>query len=420
MRKRNIPKILYNFLEFLYYTKGFSVNTVKAQLTDLLIFFDFIKIYKEIAEDIEEFTVSILSTVTKNDINAFLVYLNFYRNNSARSRSRKITAIKNLYHWLEIIYVSRKIINPTIGIDKIKIKENNSKYLTLKQAEKLKNIFNKENNPDYERDNLILLLFLVTGMRYGELINIRLSDINFDNSINNRKSSIHITKSKDRRERMIPIEKTTEEKIKKYIKNKGITFSNMFLFTDSNYLLLSHTKLLKICKKAYKLIGIEEPGYTIHTLRHTAATILYTYTTRNIYTIKDFLGHTDVTSTQTYVHIEDKILKALPDLNPLSNYKLNENIKPRKKGKERRRYKVSAITYNTENIRNNKFELLDCQVDLILDALKLYIDIYRLFASKQNSEENRNEEFREALVRDTYNQILNQFGKSKKENPINE
>ena len=64
-------------------------------------------------------------------------------------------------------------------------------------------------------------------------------------------------------------------------------------------------------------------GYTTHTLRHTAATLLY-YETQDILILKEFLGHESITSTQIYTHIYDKELKKAVDRNPL-NFKNSED-----------------------------------------------------------------------------------------------
>lgn len=74
------------------------------------------------------------------------------------------------------------------------------------------------------------------------------------------------------------------------------------------------------------------------------------------------------------------------------------------------------LDYDITVIRENKITLLDCQVDLILKSLEFYSYAYRyIYPRKKLTAE---EDLRISLVTDTYHQILSEFGKSKKENPI--
>lgn len=64
----------------------------------------------------------------------------------------------------------------------------------------------------------------------------------------------------------------------------------------------------------------------------------------------------------------------------------------------------------------NKIELLDCQVDLILESLQLYIHVYTYMYPKNKKSKTLEENLKTTLVTDTYNQILSEFTESKKEN----
>lgn len=77
------------------------------------------------------------------------------------------------------------------------------------------------------------------------------------------------------------------------------------------------------------------------------------------------------------------------------------------------------LDFDIDKIRKNKIELLDCQVDLILRSLEFYSYTYQFIYPRRHKSESKEENLRICLVRDTYEQILNQFGISKKQNPIN-
>jgi len=76
------------------------------------------------------------------------------------------------------------------------------------------------------------------------------------------------------------------------------------------------------------------------------------------------------------------------------------------------------IDFDIDKIRKNKIELLDCQIDLILRSLEFYAYTYQFIYPRRHKSESKEENLRICLVRDSYEQILNQFGISKKQNPI--
>ena len=68
-------------------------------------------------------------------------------------------------------------------------------------------------------------------------------------------------------------------------------------------------------------MGIASQGYSVHKLRHTAATLMYQYGNIDIRTLKEILGHENLNTTEIYTHVSDNELKKAIDSNPLSNIK---------------------------------------------------------------------------------------------------
>lgn len=77
------------------------------------------------------------------------------------------------------------------------------------------------------------------------------------------------------------------------------------------------------------------------------------------------------------------------------------------------------LDFDINIVRKNKFELLDCQVDLILRSLELYTYIYKFIYPRQGKNQTKEENLRISLVTDTYEEIINQYGISKCANPVN-
>ena len=77
------------------------------------------------------------------------------------------------------------------------------------------------------------------------------------------------------------------------------------------------------------------------------------------------------------------------------------------------------LDFDIDLIRKNKIELLDGQVDLILRSLEFYSYTYQFIYPRKGKSETNEENLRISLVKDTYNQILSQYGASKAKNKIN-
>lgn len=316
---KTIPKILEKYLNYLIAVKGCSVNTLKAFSSDLMQFFNFIEKYKEIPIPVSDFNIFVLLQIKEQDIIAFLVYLNHSRDNSPYTRQRKVTALKSFYKWLFSVFSkinSRE--NPTLGLSTIKKIERLPKHLTLSQTKEIQKIFKPSNTRFPERNNAIISLFLSTGMRLSELININLSDIDFENN------SIVIF-GKNSKERIVYFNSNCKQLLLKYIETRNSTENKLNskapLFLNKFGNRIGVEAVENICQKAYKLIGLDDLGYTTHTLRHTAATIMYIYVSNDILLIKEFLGHSSLASTEIYTHLSNIKIKEAVEKNPLNNYK---------------------------------------------------------------------------------------------------
>lgn len=310
MVKEN-PKILEDYLNYLISVKQYSQETVQAYNIDLLLFFNFIRDYLSIKQEVKEFNKFILLQVKEKDVIAFLVYCNYYRENNPYTRERKLVAIRGFYEWLLDTFKNEYSINPTDNLGKIKKTERLPKYLTLEQAQQIQNIFDEKNSKNPLRNNTIICLFLSSGIRVSELINIKKSDINFDNN------TIQII-GKGNKERTAYFSNYCKERLVAYLGTR--TDSSPYLFISYYKDKLSRREIDEIVKNAYRLMHIDDKHYSTHTLRHTAATLLYMYVKEDTLLLKQFLGHSSISSTQIYTHIHNNKVKEAVEKNPLANF----------------------------------------------------------------------------------------------------
>ena len=312
--EKETPRILNEFLEYLRTIKNYSKNTIDGYKLDLMQFFNFINEYHHFNIHLKDFNIFILLRVQESDVIAFLVYLNYFKDSSVMTRQRKLTAIRRFYKWLINLHPGCIKVNPTINIHNIKKVERLPKYIPLRKSKELQSIFNITNSRYPQRNNAILCLFLNSGIRLNELINIKISDINF------KQNTIKV-RGKGNIERTIYFNELCTKKIKEYLKfreRKGEVLDiNNFLFLNNKHKQLGTDGIEYICNKAYKLADLEEYGYTIHTLRHTAATILYRYVTQDLLVLKEFIGHKHITTTQIYTHVYNKQLIDAINRHPL-------------------------------------------------------------------------------------------------------
>ena len=266
-----------NFINYISYEKRFSFHTIKSYTTDLNSFINFINSEFEIYK-IDEITFQIVRSWIANLLESGL---------TSRSVNRKISTLKTYFKFL----VREEIINenPMNKIISPKLKKNLPVFLEEEQISHLfKNIDFKQGFIG-DRDKLILEFFYVTGIRISELINIKNSDISFENSL------VKVI-GKRNKERLMPLANDMIEKIKVFQKyNKGV-----FLFSNEKGEKLYTKMVYRIVNKYISMISTIEKK-SPHVLRHTFATHMLN-NGADINAIKELLGHANLSATQVYTH----------------------------------------------------------------------------------------------------------------------
>lgn len=154
------------------------------------------------------------------------------------------------------------------------------------------------------RDYAILHVLAYTGIRVGELCNLKIEDIDFDKGI------IHIRSGKGDKDRIVIMEERTGFALNKYLNErnrKKVDFTNVFLSERNRP--ISPLSVERIVKKYAKISGINK-RVTPHVLRHTLATTLLNHGA-DIRFIQSILGHASVSTTQIYTHLDNESLKKL-------------------------------------------------------------------------------------------------------------
>ncbi len=322
-----IPTVINSFLAYKGAIQNCSPLTVKEYYNDLRTFFRYI-ITKRSGKDLsalEEADISqvdeeLAGSVTTDEVYSFLLYLAQEKKNKAPARARKLSAIKAFYKYHTL--KSKKLTNnPAKDIDSPAVKRALPKYLSLDESIKLLESVDKKSDT-YERDYCIITLFLNCGMRLSELVGINLTDISDD------MTKLVVT-GKGNKMRTVYLNKACRDALEAYLKvrakkamanGKSIVDKNA-LFLSGRNRRISNKTVQWLIKKQLEESGLAGKGYSVHKLRHTAATLMYNSGNVDVRVLKDILGHEQLNTTQIYTHVSDKKLEEAMEANPLAKIK---------------------------------------------------------------------------------------------------
>ncbi len=310
------PEIIKEFLLYIENIGGRSTKTVDEYYIDLRTFFRFIIKYRKLVDndtkfddiDISMVNLDFVKSISFSDIVTFLNYCKEERKNKSAARARKTTTLKGYFHYL-VVKVHKLDDDPTEALEIPKKRTSLPKYLTLEQSLELLKAVDGEHR---ERDYCILVFFLNCGIRLSELIGINLGDINSDHMLRIR--------GKGNKERTIFLNEACLSALDAYMRVRpvdGIKDKNA-LFISRNKNRMSREAVQKMVYNNLNKIGLGSQGYSVHKLRHTAATLMYQQGGVDIRTLQVVLGHENLGTTQIYTHVANKQLIDALNSNPLN------------------------------------------------------------------------------------------------------
>jgi site-specific recombinase XerD len=265
--------------------------------------------------DITDITVKDIGRVSTDDLLVFLIWLNREKQLSNSSRARRIASLKSFFKYCH----SKKHLidsNPAYDLETPKIGKRNPKYLTLEQSTDLLKTAYDAPTESNERDYCMLTLFLNCGMRLSELRGIDIDDIH---------DTVLTVIGKGNKERTIYLNKACLDAIEDWMKaraNIKIKPSHdKALFVSKRGTRISDDMIQISIKRLMAQAGIDTKVYSVHKLRHTAATLMYKYGHVDIRNLQQILGHQSVSTTQIYTHVDDEQLQKAVDSNPLAGFK---------------------------------------------------------------------------------------------------
>ena len=280
----NNTTLIEKFLDYYWLSSGASQNTLSAYQSDLKLF------SKWLGND--------LSHVSSSHINDYFKH----RRLSAATQSRILTCLRVFYQYL----ITQKLIetNPTAILHHPKQTQKLPIFLNIEEVDRLLNTPNKKTIFGL-RDRAMLELLYSCGLRVSELITLDYHNIN----LNEEYIRIH---GKGNKERLLPMGEvaidylnTYEIKARPFLLKSGQT-DHYFLSNRGSG--MSRQNFFYIIKAYAAKAGIDKP-LSPHTLRHAFATHLVQQGA-DLRSVQLMLGHSDISTTQIYTHIQNVQLKS--------------------------------------------------------------------------------------------------------------
>lgn len=270
--------IIRSFLDSLYIEKGLSQNTVSSYKNDISSFLSWLN-KKQIN----------YQQVSGKNINEFISNL-FNSGLKSSSINRKISSIKHFY-----LFLSKKKIIKYSPADEIETPKQ-EKYLPISMSEdEVERLLSSPNSNRIieRRDKAMIEILYATGMRISELVNLKLTDVDFNRSV------LKVF-GKGSKERLVPYGEKAAEALDIYLRDRKRSDSkNVFLSNRGSQITRgAFWQRIKIYIKRENLKSSISP----HTLRHAFATHLLNRGA-DLRSVQILLGHSDLSTTQIYTHI---------------------------------------------------------------------------------------------------------------------
>ncbi len=278
------------FENYLVVERGYSLNTVKSYLFDL----------KKFNEYLESINVLNVDQINKQVILEYLKVLS-NRTKKNSSASRNITCLRNFHHFLIIEKHITK--NPMATIELPKRENRIPQVLSEKEVFMLLDSIETKDAIGY-RDKCMFELLYGAGLRVGELVNLKVQDINI---------TMKFVRcfGKGSKERIVPLNAYLVRYLDLYIHNyRDLLLKDeyhSYLFVNRNGAVMTRQGFWKNLKTRAKKCGITK-NISPHTIRHSFATHLLE-NGADLRSIQEMLGHSDIATTTIYTHVSTKKIK---------------------------------------------------------------------------------------------------------------
>ena len=270
------------FIDYLKIEKKYSNNTIVSYNNDLTSFKNFI---------LKEFDLKLLEDSNYTNVRSWIIYL-VDSGNSNKSINRKISSLNSFFKFCLKTGIIKD--NPLKNHRSLKTEKKIQLPFSENEMFDVLNKDNFDNTFEGIRDRLIIELFYSTGIRRIELVDLKISDIDFSNN------QIKVL-GKRNKERIIPLINSSKELILNYLKSRNaVNSENDYLFITKKGKLIYEKLVYRIINKYFNNISTKVKK-SPHIIRHSFATHLLN-NGADLNSVKELLGHSSLAATQVYTN----------------------------------------------------------------------------------------------------------------------
>jgi len=287
-----MEQFIREYMKMLKVERNLARNSLESYQRDLNQYHDFLQ---------NNLNVKSIRKTTLGDIRSYIRYLND-KAMSANSIKRAISSIRTYYNFLSA--EGKMKDNPAQLLDTPKVPQKLPNVLTIQEIDMILSII-PNNKPMSLRDLAIFEMMYSCGLRVTELCDFKTTDILWD-------SEMIRVQGKGDKQRFIPVGPIAHDNLNNYLNNERPSLADKDhnvseVFLSKNGLKLTRMMIWVLLKKWTEASGLEKE-VSPHTLRHSFATHLLEGGA-DLRSVQEMLGHTDITTTQIYTHLDKEHLK---------------------------------------------------------------------------------------------------------------
>lgn len=286
------------FFVYLDAEKGCSPATIEAYQSDLKLFLAFLRGVG---------CPPTVDTVTPDLLRKYLAHMSA-GGLSPATRARRLYSLRSLWGYLENAGVVSG--NPCRRVSAPRRRQQLPNYLSVEECARLLAACEDNHYVNLAfRDRAILCALIYQGLRRAEVLGLQLRDVDTE------AMTLLVRRGKGGKSRMMPLAEPAADAIADWLEFRP-TCAHSYLFTTRGDRSMSAKDLQRMFRRTVARSGIEREGVTLHTLRHTFATLLLREGV-NVRALQRLLGHSSIETTALYLHLETDDLRDAVARHPL-------------------------------------------------------------------------------------------------------
>jgi site-specific recombinase XerD len=286
------------FLRHLEFERGCTTATVVAYSADVRRFLGYLKT-AGVAPDSDSVTPAV--------VRGYVTYL-ADRGASTSTVRRRVSSLSSLWKWLMVC--DEASANPCGAVVLPRKRPRMPVVLTVEEARRLLQAAEANPNPlSAFRDRAMVSTLLFCGLRRGELLDLRLSDLDL------RQRWLRVRRGKGMKGRSVPMVGEAVEAVADWLEFRP-EVGHDFVFTGRGGEPLGKNGIDRMFRRVAQRAGVLREGVSPHTLRHSFATFLLQQGC-DLVSIQEMLGHADLSTTAIYLHLDAAHLQNAVEKHPL-------------------------------------------------------------------------------------------------------